>query len=301
MSNHAAPEGKQVDDETIQALFSAPCDTDFAYLKPVNDPAIEAFSEAVNHAGKDKDTYEHTIQFMRLFKKPPPRASSVCSIEDDAIDKPEDLPQRPAQWHGYYALNFDMSPMLLYAWVAGTEMGIKEHGGHDLLLAPPTQKWHQKGVRGTHFKLYFAQGSGQMLIEIRHRLKLNGNPYHKEKVLEAPVLHSGTRIDIGDCSYVFAFDERTKKDPFRQEFNRFMRISVQDSLTAPHAPSTAGNMDLGRYSCPVSHFKSGASGQVGPGWTQSDGSRVLIKRFKRYDDPALKSYKRMFDKVRGHV
>lgn len=125
----------KLDAESIRAIFDTEATHDFAYLVPHNSSANRAFDELIQTIAKFKDTYPHSIKFIRLDDRSRVRAMSECSEgEDEGGDNDKDgyAPTPPKKfhdellaWRGKFALSLRIKPRHNPRWTAGSERGRK--------------------------------------------------------------------------------------------------------------------------------------------------------------------------------
>ncbi|KAL8782155.1 MAG: hypothetical protein Q9213_005659 [Squamulea squamosa] len=139
----------------------------------------------------DRKKYAHSVQFVKLYQPQPipARAISVCSIDeaaDDetAIDLPSPTGYMAPPWSGCFALSLEILINFKGVWTAGTERGKSRKGVFELLLAPDTLKWLEKGIFGLHFKLSFSEECYRMMVEANHTVNVLGDDSSNVKLVK---------------------------------------------------------------------------------------------------------------------
>lgn len=272
------------------------CNDVFAWLRPHSDTAREAFDASVNSAYDNPDESEHIRQFMYITGQGK-RARSPFS--DDSTEPDNDL----LQWSGAFKLSLNVRPHdPKKGWYLGTSYK-RQPLEVDLLLAPPTKTWNEKGIASKHARLFFNEQSYRMMLEARHTVTVTKSGVTVITQSQSRVIEDGELIQIGPCSYVFEYTELHSTSVFELNLIQFMKEQSggQWSLNKLLSPGTVGSpIVFGKYHCSSNAFAEGTFGKVSAGWEQ-DGRPVAIKVFKQPNKDELVRHREIMNYIGYHV
>ena len=275
----------------------------FAWLKPINPVACEAFNDVVNAMVEDSTMYTHTRQFLQANPNVSTRAVSVFT---DSTDDGDDggSSQRKPQWSGSFKLSLKLLPFVSgEGWSIGTGHRLPAGEEVDIMLAPPSKRW-TKSIAAKHARFLFHKDSGRLILEARHRIKLSGvNGADVITNTTTRALERGHFISIDNCLYAFEYTDLMKSEGFLNELSGFMKAHHGSAWALPSTLCSAlggDHITLGDYTCTPGAFAKGAFGEVGAGWAR-DGSTVAIKRFKTPNEKSLTTHEEMMHYIGDHV
>ena len=284
-------------------ILNQEIDNVFAWLRPINTIACEAFDDAVNAVIKHPTTYLHMRQFFHTSQNRSVRAASVFTDDSTSADNGE-CDQSNPQWTGAFKFSLKtVSCATGDGWSLGTGHGLPSGEEVDIMIAPPSRRW-LKSIAGKHARFYFHKESARMALEARHTIKLSG--MDKVDVITKTavrVLEKGQFISIGDCLYTFEYTDLMKSKDFLDDLSKWMKVHHGPGWALHRTlSSTLGgdHINLGNYTCTPGAFAQGTFGEVTAGWAR-DGSTVAIKRFKKPKEESLKAHREMMHYIGEHV
>ena len=285
------------------ALLNQDIDDVFAWLKPTNPVACNAFNDLVNAAIEQPTTYKHVHQFLHTNPEPFNRGASVFTDNATQDDESESS-QEELQWSGAFKFSLKVLPRVGgNGWSLGTGHGLPEDEGVDLMITSHSKR-NLKNIAGRHARFYFHKESARLMIEARHTVKLSGmNGADVITKSASRVLEKGHFISIGDCLYAFEYTDYMKSEDFLDQLSNFMESHHGPGWTLHKTLSSASSQDyisLGNYTCTPGAFAAGTFGEVGAGWARN-GRAVAIKRFKTPREESLKAHCAMMNYIGEHV
>ena len=285
------------------AVLNQDIDDVFAWLKPINPAACEAFNDLVNAAIEQPTTYKHVNQFWHTDPEPFIRAASIFT-DNATRDDDSESSQQELQWSGAFKFSLKiLSRVGRNTWSLGTGHGLPEDEGVDLMIASTSHRI-SKNIAGRHARFYFHKESARLMIEARHTVKLSGtNGADVITKSASRVLEKGHFISIGDCLYVFGYTDYMKSEGFLNELSDFMESHTGPGWTLHKTLSSTSRGDcisLGNYTRTPGAFAAGTFGEVGAGWAR-DGRTVAIKRFKTPEEESLQAHCAMMNYIGEHV
>ncbi|KAL8689957.1 MAG: hypothetical protein Q9218_004489 [Villophora microphyllina] len=300
MSGPASIQDGDDNEEKMMDFYSTDAAYDFAHLTPHNDAARTAFDQLVVTILKSDIDYAYSNQFIGIDGKKQTRAVSVCSV-DEGADEEVDQPVAPeAMWEGKFALSLRTKEAPLRdGWWAGSEFAKAHKGQHELLLAPPTQEWYNRGIYGRHFRLWIHPRSYRVMITARHTLTLGS------KTLNRSSSHTVSRealITLGACQYKFHLTDYSDEQAWKEDFYCYMHETplLGSCRTAPRAPSVIGGIDLGKYASQSAVVAKCSHWEMRFGWHQESGDTLGIMRMLKSDVAFLNSYRQIMKSVGHH-
>lgn len=272
----------------------------FAFLKPLNSSACQAFHDAVNFLIENPTNYVHTHQFFQIDSIQ--SITPTSQFTDDG--KNADSFQQKPQWKGAFQFSLNTRPRVSgEGWSLGTGIGLSPGQEVDVMLGSPTERW-SKTIARKHARLCFHRDSGRITVEARHTVQLSGmDGATAITSSEIRVIEDGQFIGIGDCLYAFEYTSIMDTEPFFDELAEFMKthIGAGWKLHKMFSSATAkGRTKIGSYTFTTGAFAKGSSGQVTAGWAQ-DGSTVAIKRFISPAQDKFEEHQIMMDYLGEHV
>lgn len=269
----------------------------FAWLRPVNHIACEAFDATVDFILKqppESPTFDHFRQFLHSPSREP-RAQSILSDDDDPG---HDL------WAGAFGLRLNVLPKNpARGWCIGTSRGQKDPEDVDLMLAPPTDSWKKVRVSGNHARLTFHPESSRIRIEAKHTVVISK---YGQKIFREPssfLLDDGETVNIGSCMYHFQYTRYFTSPAFEKDLTEYMETYCNHLWSANRhlSPSSVATpMRIGNYCCSPSAFAQGTFAKVNAGWNDS-GRAVAIKTFKKPEKSEISSHIQLMKYIGSHV
>jgi len=272
----------------------------FAWLRPFNRIAREAFDATVNTTIKHPLEFEHARKFLHITPTRERRLGSVFTEDEDSAADPEPV----SQWIGafkYSLKNLPRNPGR--GWYLGTGRGPSRLGEVDILLAPPTDSWAKLGIASKHARLFFHLESCRVVLEARHTVTIGRDGSEVFRQSNSRVLEQGGLISIGDCVYTFEFTDHFATSEFNGCLSRFMKkySDSEWSMNQLLSPASVGApRSIGNYYCSPSAFAQGSFGKVSAGWTK-EGTAVAIKHFKNPKRDETRVHQLLMEYIGRHV
>ena len=258
----------------------------FALLRPVSPSAQSAFNESISAIIEDVDgssVYKHCRKFV-YAEWGTARAASVFTEVEDTETEVLDSNSVPLRWNGAFKFSLrELQHEGKSGWCLGTSRGHSDSSVPeiDILLAPPTNAWAQRGIAGKHARLYFHKDSYRMVLEARHTVTL-GNSGRVVRNSQSQVLGDKDLVVIGDCTYCFEYTTHFQSEGFEAQLLRYIQQTCgpQWAINRLLSPASVGApLPVGTYFRSPSAFAQGTFGQVAVGWGH-DGAAVAVKVFK---------------------
>ncbi|KAL8820948.1 MAG: hypothetical protein Q9223_000936 [Gallowayella weberi] len=270
-------DGIRLDPEKVQKVF--------AWLRPLDEAAKEAFDAAVNHIIKHSPPSDHFRQFVHCDAQER-RAQSVFTEDEDSSQNPtSDPPYRLTGAFRLCLMNLPRNPA--QGWCLGSNFASTSLHPVDLLLAPPEDPRTKTRIAGYHATIKLHTESCRVVVEARHTITV---PRHTPKTfrrLDTVVLDSEESVFIANCAYTFEYTEYYHSQDFKEELARFMKQH--------HDPKWSMN----KLSLLARAFKEGTFGRVSVGWDK-DGRPVAIKIFKQPQKSELRSHVELMKSIGQH-
>lgn len=281
-------------------------DDAFALLRPVNPSAQSALNASVNAVIMEVDgdsTFDHYRQFVHA-ERGQARASSVFTEDEHADVEEPDGNSASQQWYGAFKFSLRKPPREGgLGWYLGTSRSppLSPNQDVDILLAPPTSAWSQRGIAGIHARLYFHKESYRMVLQARHTVTVGKS----ERIIrnsESQVLDDKDLVIIGDCTYAFEYTSYFQSVEFETELSEYVRQTCGPrwAINKLLSPTSVGApRPLGEYYSSPSAFAQGTFGQVAAGWAR-DGAAVAIKHFKNPRRSDIDSHRNLMRIIGSH-
>lgn len=274
----------------------------FAWLRPLNESAREAFNATVNGVIRHPTKFCHMRQFLHCDSRNK-RAPSLFSEDGEHVGD-SDCVESAYQWNGAFKLSLRTLPRdPSKGWVLGTNRGRPSEEGIDLLLAPPTKVWATLRIAGRHARLFIHEESCRIVVDAQHTVTLGRNGATISNRSAPYSLEDGELIVIGDCAYTFQYSPTFNTPSFEQDLVRYMRDHCNPQWTIHKllTPSSVGNpISLGNYHLSPSAFAQGTFGKVSAGW-DGNGAAVAIKSFKNPKASEIKAHIELMKYIGDHV
>lgn len=275
----------------------------FAWLRPVNTLACEAFDATVNTVIKDDLDFDldHFYKFLHCDSRQN-RAVSVYSEDGDSSHQQSSAP--PHRWAGAFGFCLTHLPQNpAKGWRIGTNRARGTSGEVDLMLAPPNEHWRKADIAGSHARLALHPQSCRMTLEAKHTVTLGRDGAKPFRQAESRVLEDGEVVIIGACVYTFQYTDYFFSSAFGQEVAQYMR-KYRDSHWSMNdyiSPSSVGApVSMGNYYCSPRAFAQGSFGKLSAGWTES-GEAVAFKTFKKPVKSEIRSHVELMELIGRHV
>ncbi|MCJ1244814.1 hypothetical protein MMC30_002014 [Trapelia coarctata] len=266
----------------------------FAWLRPFNQDACDAFDATVNAVIKNSDIFEHFRQFLHLEGKKVQRAGSVFT-EDEDDNNAKKLGENE-QWRGAFKFSLESPRNDPTSWRLGSQCSPDRI---DILLAPG-DRWKRLKVAHSHARLYIHRESYRMILEARHTVTIGRNCPKPITNLNSQVLEDGELVIIGACTFIFEHTEFFTTPTFQTSLQQVLNGQGSGSLNQYLSPTSVGvPVLLGNYFCSPSAFAQGTFGTVSAGWTR-DGAAVAIKRFKKPSKAEVLAHRAIMDFIGSH-
>lgn len=281
-------------------------DDAFALLRPISPSAQDAFDASMNDIiikrGEDP-AFEHCHQFVHA-EQVTKRASSVFTEDDGASFEDPNVDAASRQWNGVFKFSLRKPPRdERSGWYLGTGRGRSQSLDQvvDILLASSANAWAQRGLAGTHARLYFHTESHRMVLQARHSMTV-GKSERKIRDSQCQVLDDQDLIVIGDFVYAFEYTSHFRSLKFEAELSHYVQRACgpQWAINKLLSPASVGApISLGEYYRSPSAFAQGTFGQVAAGWAR-DGSAVAIKCFKNPKRSSIESHNELMRIIGSH-
>ncbi|KAL9117112.1 MAG: hypothetical protein Q9187_006355 [Circinaria calcarea] len=281
-------------------------DDAFAVLRPVNPSAQSALNASVNAiimaVGGDS-AFHHYRQFVHA-ERGQARASSVFTEDEHANVEEPDADLASQQWNGAFKFSLRKPPREGGSgWYLGTSRSppLSPNQHVDILLAPPTSAWSQRGIAGIHARLYFHKESYRMVLQARHTVTVGKS----ERIIrnsQSQVLDDKDLVIIGDCTYAFEYTSYFQSVGFETELSQYVQQTCGPrwAINKLLSPTSVGApRPLGEYYSSPSAFAQGTFGQVAAGWAR-DGAAVAIKHFKNPRRSNIESHRELMQIIGSH-
>ncbi|KAL8885137.1 MAG: hypothetical protein Q9192_006698 [Flavoplaca navasiana] len=272
----------------------------FAWFRPLNDTAHEAFDATVNTVIKYSPKFDHFRHFLHCDDRRY-RSQSVFTEDEDPSHEPP--PDPPYQWTGAFGLclmNLPRNPA--QGWNLGTDRTQPSSGGVDLLLAPPQHRRTNTQIAAHHATFNLHTQSCRIVVQARHTITIGRNGAKAFRSFESVLLEPGEIVFIGNCAYTFEYTEYFETVAFNQEITQYMR-KHHDSMWSMNeyiSPDSVGlPTALGNYYCSPRAFNQGTFGKVSAGWNQT-GATVAIKIFKDPEKSEIQSHVELMKIIGEH-
>ncbi|MCJ1402227.1 hypothetical protein MMC11_005447 [Xylographa trunciseda] len=276
----------------------------FALLRPINAPAQDAFDESMNAIVENvSGNSNHYVKFMYAQRGPARCASVFTEAEGTDIEEP-DGQSASLRWNGAFRFSLQKLPQNRNSgWYIGTSLGHSDSiiPGVDVLLAPPTIIWQQRGIAGRHARLYLHEDSYRMVLEARHTVTV-GNIDKVIRDSQSQVLCDKDLVVIGDCTYSFEYTDHFQSVEFEAQFLQYIQQirGSQWTINKLLSPASVGApLPVGTYFRSPSAFAQGTFGQVAVGWAH-DGAAVAIKVVKKPSKFNIESHQRVMQIIGAH-
>lgn len=270
-------------------------DSVFAWLRPFDQEAGDAFDATVNAIIKNSEKFQHFRQFLHLHGEKVQRAGSVFT-EDEEDGNSKEL-EGNEQWKGAYKFSLESTRNDLTSWRLGSQCLAERT---DILLAPgdPLKKTR---IAYRHARMYINRDSYRMMIEARHTVTIGRNLATPITNMKSQVLEHGDHVTIGACKFIFEYTDFFTTSTFQTNLQRILNRKGSKSLNQYLTPATVGvPVLIGNYFCSPSAFAQGTFGKVSAGWTR-EGSTVAIKHIKKPDKAEVLSHMEIMEYIGAHV
>ena len=253
----------------------------FALIRPLSASAQEAYHDTIEHC-RSANVSQHYRQFQQLFHENKiEKEASIFSADEETYGGGS-----KEQWEGGFVLSLRCQPRNnQVGWVLGTQRGISDSKGVDLLVAPPTEKWTSRGIAGRHGEISLHPDSNRVMIKARHHMILSVEGMCHLGKNEQHSLERHDIFHIEDLSYVFELTPYYQSKDFVAELSGYMQ-KIQGprwALTKPLTPASVGTPQAicnGRYLSSSTTLGVGSYGTVRAGWERKSGKGVAIKKFE---------------------
>lgn len=281
--------------------FKLDLDEIFAWLRPLNDTARQAFNETVNTVIKQSPEFEHVRPFLHCDVRQS-RAPSVFTEDNDSYQ--DELPRPVYQWAGAFGLCLSHLPADPgQGWRIGSHRAQSTSKRIDLMLAPPTDYWLNKRIAGHHATLSLHTESCRVILNAKHSVTTGRGGAKTFREPESYVLEHSEIVLVGDCAYTFQYTDYLFSSAFDKDVTRYMREHHEASwcMNRHISPSSVGlPTRLGQYYCSPSAFAQGTFGSINAGWTE-EGRTVAIKTFKAPNKSEIRSHIKLMEYIGQHV
>ncbi|KAL8834706.1 MAG: hypothetical protein Q9170_003633 [Blastenia crenularia] len=268
----------------------------FAWLRPTNDLARDAFDATVNYVIKHARDFEHCRHFLHCDLKQQ-RAESFLSEEEEPANAPQ-------IWMGGFALRLTCPPRNpKIGWIIGKGDSEDSPGKVDVLLVPPKGSWDKAHIARHHGSITFHMESCRVLLVASHTMttgKFGAKPFRGS---EQCVLEDGEIVQIGNCNYEFQRTEYSYTQAFEHSLSEYMRSyhDPQWTINPLISPSSVGQLVMkSGYLCSPRFIGRGTFGKVGAAWNRS-GKAVAIKTFKDSNRLELRAHTDLMRRIGYHV
>ena len=269
----------------------------FAWLRPFNDEACNAFHATVDTVLHNIIEFAHFRQFLYLEGKNVMRAGSVFTEDENAAEEPGDT-SKNERWSGAFRFHLDSTGNDSLSWRLGSECSPEKI---DILLAPGNS-WKRLKVAYSHARLYVHRGSYRMMLEARHTVTIGRNCLKPVTNRNSHVVEHGEIVIIGACTFTFEYTDFARTPTFEMSLQRTLNASSgSEPLNHYLSPTSVGvPVSIGDYNCSPSAFAQGTFGTVSAGWTR-DGTAVAIKRIRNPRKAEVLSHREIMEFVGNHV
>lgn len=252
----------------------------FAWLRPLNQLACQAFNATVNVVIKHSPDFDHFHQFLHCDSRQD-RAQSVFTDDGDSSHHQSSAPtyQRAGAF-GLCLAHLSHNPAR--GWCIGTNRARSSSGEVDLLLAPPNDHRMKVEIAGNHARLALHTQSCRISLEAKHTVTIGRNGAKSFRQPETHVLEHGEIVLIGACAYTFQYTDYYFSSAFGQDVTQYMRRYCEPlwSMNEYISPSSvAPPILLGNYYCSPRASAQGTFGKISAGWSESGGA-AAFKTFK---------------------
>lgn len=290
-------------DSFTETVITTDDENVFGCLRPLNDLAQNAFHSTLDHILKYN--LDHARRFVHSTGKSPVRLPSVFtsdgSVEGNEPESTDPLPRN--QWVGAFRFSLDILPQSpAEGWYLGSG---REKPDTDVRLTPPSRTWKNKGIAGSHARLFIHKQSCRVVVEARHRMCISTTG--RVEFIETGVtrvLDSGQMVQLGDLTYMYEDGEAITNGNFSNGIHQFMRSHNHPQWEAHRLlslPSGGDRIILGNeFTCLPGAFAQGSRGQLTAGWAH-DGAAVAIKRFVQPVEDSFEVHKKIMDCIKTHV
>lgn len=269
----------------------------FAWLRPFNDDACNAFDTTVNTVLHNITEFAHFRQFLHLEGRDVPRGGSVFTEDENAVEEPGDA-SKNERWSGAFGFRLDNTGNDSLSWRIGSECSPEKT---DILLAPGGG-WKGLKVAYSHAMLYMHKESYRMMLEARHTVTIGRNCLKPVTNRNSHVVEHGEILIIGACTFTFEYTDFSRTSTFEMSLQRILNAgSGSEPLNQYLSPTSVGiPVLIGDYYCSPSAFAQGTFGTVSAGWGR-DGTAVAIKRIKNPRKAEVLSHREIMESIGSHV
>ena len=253
----------------------------FAWLRPLNELACQAFHLVVESIIKNPNTHLHERKFIQVRGKAMLRSVSFSGSDDQGDQEEADRSQIVGAFKFSTAV-LPRDPAL--GWFIGTGFKKPEI---DVVIGPSDPEWNKNKILGKHARVYVHKESCQTTVEALHSMEVTGitglKHIGQKSSASVKVLEHRHLVQFGRCTYVFEQGAAIVNGNFHKSLKQFMRLQHGRQWNAHpilSAPSTAAYHNLDEFTYMPGAFAGGTFGEVTVGWAQ-DGSAVAVKRFKQ--------------------
>ena len=293
------------DDETLdesdetKELAYAEANGVFAWLKPFNRLAREAFSATVEATITKAPEYDHHKQFLYYQSS----SEDEESADSEIVNNEEELSNsagnlKEIKWSGAFKFSLNTLPRNpAQGWRLGSS---KES---DILLIPPLAKPENYGLYSNHARLYLDERLPRLVLEARHTVLLSMPETAKITKLQSRLLESGEQIAIGNCVYGFRMTVYNESVEFKRRLDKFKEDHYGFALETYKllSPAAMANpIRFRNYSFTPSAIAEGTFGRVASAW-DNKGKLYAIKHFKQSRPSKLRRHQEMMSLIGQHV
>ncbi len=279
----------------------------FAHLTPISRAARLAFDSAVDAIKSDPDNFAHLRRNMHVEpdRQVSPSAASVFT-DSDATETEASSNEVIYRYKGAFHLKLGNPPRdPKKGWILGDGRNSAARQV-DFLLSGPKKTAE---IAGIHASIFIHERSCRLVLGARHKTTVHGSngsgtSTTLSRTSYPAQLAREDEIRIGECVYLFEYDEDAEGKEHEQKMASFMKKAHGDTweglLKILGSSPEAVSMRLNEYSWSLGAFASGSFGQVTAG-TRRDGSAVAVKRFREPKEDFLSAHRRMMSYIGKHV
>ena len=292
------PEPSYEDEQNAQA---------FAHLTPISRAARLAFDSAVDAIKSDPDYFAHLRRNMHVEpnRQVSPSAASVFT-DSDTTETEASSNEVTYRYKGAFHFKLGNPPRYpKKGWILGDGRNSAARQV-DFLLSGPKKTAE---IAGIHATIFIHDRSCRLVLGARHKTTVHAsNGTGTSTTLcrtSCPAqLAREDEIRIGECVYLFEYDEDADRKEHEQQLASFMKKvhgpTWEGLLKILGSSPEAVSMRLNEYSWSLGAFACGSFGQVTAG-TRRDGSAVAVKRFIKPEEDFLSAHRRMMSYIGKHV